>query len=352
MLRRDWTTLGPELHKMFLAAVRAGKRARSETAIGQGAFSIGRCAVDTAKAALGSLEGRTVLILGAGKIAQSAARHLLSQGAETILVANRTFSRAHEFAQELGGRALRYDQLPGGLVEADIVITSTAAPHFVLLPEHVEAAMAQRIGKELFLVDIAVPRDVDPAVEGIPGVHLCDIDHLNGGVQSAEEDRAEAIADAEGVACECAEEFCRWLAAREAAPLLTSLRERCEEARQEVLSRFSGKVERLSPADRDLLERVTASLVKRLMHGPTVNLKRELALGNGKVADLLERMYGLGSASQEAAQSSERTPAPKDELALELLGPIALEAVETDGDTEPSPGPAADSPGPRNGADA
>jgi hypothetical protein len=130
------------------------------------------------------------------------------------------------------------------------------------------------------------------------------------------------------------------------------LRERCEEARQEVLSRFSGKVERLSPADRDLLERVTTLLVKRLMHGPTVNLRQELALGNGKVADVLERMYGLGAASPEAARSAERSPTPSEELAVELIGPIELESVDSDGGAHPSPAAEGDSSGARHEAEA
>lgn len=290
---RRAATLGPELERLFLAAVRAGKRARSETGIGQGAFSIGHCAVETAMSVLGSLNTRVVLILGAGKMAETAASHLHSRGVSTVLVANRTFSRAQELARQLGGRALRYDQLAEGLRDADIVITSTSAPHYVLLPEHVEEAMGCRDGRELFLIDIAVPRDVDPRVAQIPGVHLCDIDDLNCGVESAEKSRESEMSAVKQIAREEASGFCGWLAARRGVPLLAALRDHFGQVREEALARFAPRVNRLSREDRELLNRVTESIVKRLLHNLTVNVKRELALGNRDAADLLARVYGL-----------------------------------------------------------
>ena len=303
---RSAETLGPELEKLLLTAVRAGKRVRSETAIGQGAFSIGHCAVETATSVLGPLDGRVVLILGAGKMAESAASHLYSRGVSTILVANRTLSSAQKLAQQLGGRALRYDQLSQGLRDADIVIASTSAPHYVLLLEHLEEAMAGRNGRELLLIDIAVPRDIDPRVADIPAVHLCDIDDLNCEVRSAEMSRAGEVGAAGRIAREEASDFCGWLAAREGVPLLAALREHFEGVREEALVRFGSRVNRLSAEDRELLERVTESIVKRLLHNPTVNLKRELALGNGDAADLLARVYGLEPDRSRAAATASR----------------------------------------------
>jgi len=327
---RSAGTLWPELERMFLAAVRCGKRAHSETAIGRGAFSIGRCAVETAKSVFGSLQGRTILILGAGKIAETTARHLHSQGADTILVANRTFSRAQELARELDGRALRYDQLPEGLVAADIVITSTSAPHFVLLPEHIEEAMARRNGRDIFLIDIAVPRDIDPRAADIPGAHVCDIDDLDCGVRSAEEGRADEAAAARKIASDCAQEFCEWLAAREAVPMLASLRNHFEVVRQEQISRFAAKIERLSSSDRELVEAITKSLVKRLLHEPTVNLKHELAIRNGMVVGLLQRLYGL----ERPAGESPRSPSAGREVAREAPAFGGLPPAESPGDDE------------------
>jgi len=288
-------TLGPELDKMLAAAIAAGKRARSETGISRGAFSIGRCAVDTARSVFGTLQGRAIFILGAGKIAESTARHLRAQGAAPILVANRTHSRAQELAQQLGGRALRYDQLAEALVEADIVISSTSAPHFVLLREHVAEAMSRRQGRGLFLIDIAVPRDIDPQVTAVEGVHLYDIDDLGGGVEAAAAGRAAEVASAEEIAREAAEEFWQWLTAREAVPLLAALRDHFEDARQDQLAKYAARIARLQPSERKLVEEVTRSLVKRLLHEPTVNLKSELARGNGNAADAIARVYDLAS---------------------------------------------------------
>ena len=299
---KDAGALRPELEKMLSAAVRAGKRARSETGISRGAFSIGRYAVDLAKSVFGGLADRAILILGAGKIAESTARHLRAQGADPILVANRTHSRAHELAQQLGGRALRYDQLAEALVEVDIVISSTSAPHFVLLPEHIGEAMSRREGRELFLIDIAVPRDIDPQVAAIEGVHLHNIDQLGGGVDAAAACRGAEVEAAEQIAREAGDEFWEWLAAREAIPLLAALRDHFDAARREHLSRFAARIERLSPSDRKLVEELTRSLVKRLLHEPTVKLKRELIRGNGNAAEALMRVYGLEPQAREAAR--------------------------------------------------
>lgn len=296
---REAAALGPELDKLFAAAVKAGKRARSETAISRGAFSIGRCAVETANRVLGPLDGRAILILGAGKMAESTVRHLRAQGAAAILVANRTHSRAQELARELGGRALRYDQLAQGLQEADIVISSTSAPHFVLLPEHVSEAMQARGGRDLCLVDIAVPRDIDPQVGEIPGVHLFDIDDLGGGVEAAAAGRVGEVEAAGHIAAEAADRFCHWLGAREAVPLLAALRAHFEQARRQQLEKFAPKLQRLSLADRKWVEQMTRSLVKRLLHEPTVKLKQELAQGNGKAAEALVRMYDLEARADE-----------------------------------------------------
>ena len=298
---RDAETLGTELDRLFSTAVKAGKRARSETRISCGAFSIGRCAVETARGVFGGLQGRSVLILGAGKIAESTVRHLHSQGADTVLVANRTFGAAQELVGRLGGRALRYDQIAEGLAEADIVISSTSAPHFVLLPEHVAAAMSRRAGRDLLLLDIAVPRDIDPRVGRIPRVHLCDIDDLTGGLEAAVADRAADLESAEIIAREVAQEFCEWLAAREAVPLLAAMRDHFEQVRREQLGRFASRLDALPPRDREWIEELTRGLVSRLLHEPTANLKQELAAGNGLVAELVMRMYHLEPRGQQIA---------------------------------------------------
>ncbi len=286
--------LGPELEKLFAAALKAGKRVRSETAIGRGAFSLGHCAVDAAKQVFAAVAGRTVLVLGAGKMAESTARHLRAQGADPIVVANRAHARAEELAAALGGRAIRYDQLGLALLEADIVITSTAAPHFVLLTEHVLEAMAHRKGRDLLIVDIAVPRDVDPQVSEIPGVHLYDIDDLGAAARSAAGCREAEVRTARDLSQETADEFWQWLAAREAVPLLAALQEHFERVQGEQLARFAGKMARLSPSDRAWVEQLATGIIRRLLHEPAVILKDELARGNAGILDAIACIFDLG----------------------------------------------------------
>ncbi len=295
--------VGSTLERLFLAAVAAGRRARHETRISRGAFSAGRCAVETAKRVLGPLGGRTFLILGAGKIAESAARHLRQHGADTILVANRTHSRAQEMADEIGGRALRYDQLTQGLVEADIVISSTAAPHYVLLAEHVAEAMSRRDGRELFLLDTAVPRDIDPEVASLPGVHLYDIDDLTCELNEAVAGRAAEVVAAEAIVSEEAEDYWQWLVAREAVTMLNSLHDRFTQAQDDQLGKFARKLARLSPEDRKLVADLAGSLTKRLLHETRLSFKQELALGNGQAAT-------LRAAGESLAPKVESDPAP------------------------------------------
>jgi glutamyl-tRNA reductase len=295
-------TIGAALERIFTSAVGAGKRVRDETRISRGAFSVGRCAVETAQQKLGTLEGRTFLLIGAGKVAEAAARHLCAKGADTILVANRTYSKAQELAGQLGGRALRYDQLTEGLQHADIVISSTAAPHFVLLPDQIEEAMRRRDGRELLLIDIAVPRDIDPQVASIPGVHVFDIDDLCCNLQEATANRASEVEAAETIVGEATSELWQWLVARQVRPLLEALRGRLEEAHQEHVARFLPKLERLSPDDRAWVEDLVATLARRFLHEATVSLKEELAAGNGRLE------HSRGAAAPVAVQAGHSSP--------------------------------------------
>jgi glutamyl-tRNA reductase len=303
--------LGPEMEKLFAAALKAGKRVRSETAIGRGAFSLGHCAVDAAKRVFVALEGRTVLVLGAGKMGESTARHLRARGADPIVVANRTHARAEELAAALGGRAIRYDQLGLALLEADIVVSSTAAPHFVLLTEHVLEAMAHRQGRDLLIVDIAVPRDVDPQVSEIPGVHLYDIDDLGAAARSAAGCREAEVRTARDISQETADEFWQWLATREVVPLLAALQEHFERVRGEQLARFSGKMTRLSPSDRAWVEQLATGIIRRLLHEPAVTLKEELARGNVGILDAIACIFDLSIETAGGDQSQPRRSRPR-----------------------------------------
>ncbi len=199
------------LHVLFQRALAAGRAAREETEIGRGSLSVGSVAVDLAEKIFGSLTGRTVLILGAGKISGLTAKHLASRGASAILVANRTFEKAQELAREHGGQAVRFDEWTTYLDKADIVISSTAAPRPIVTRETLSPALDRRGHRPIFLIDVAVPRDIDPDVERLDGVFLYNIDDLDGIVQEHAGARAQAVAKAEALVRREADRIRGWL---------------------------------------------------------------------------------------------------------------------------------------------
>ncbi len=207
---------GKLLNVLFQRSLYVGKRVRSETRLGEGAASVGSIAVGMAERIFGSLKSRTVMILGAGQMAEVTAKHLLAQKAHSLLVANRTFERACELAKEFGGTAMHFEEGLRQMVSVDIVICSTAAPHAVITPQHIRDIMDVRKGRSLFLIDIAIPRDVDPAVNDIENVYLYNIDDLQQIVNENQERRSQEAAAAARIVQEETREFSRWLQAHRA----------------------------------------------------------------------------------------------------------------------------------------
>jgi glutamyl-tRNA reductase len=286
-------TLGPLLERMFGQALDVGKRIRRETRIGTGATSVASAAVDLVARA-GDPCGRRALLIGAGAVTEATARALLGRGLAEVVVANRTVATAHAVAGRFGGRGVGFDCLAGELAAADIVISSTDAPHRIVRGDEVAAAMATRPARPLLLIDIAVPRDVDEASGELPGVTLHDIDdlervvemNLNGRRQEAE--RAALLVDGE-VAL-----FKRWREGSLAAPAVRALYVRAERLRQAELARASQEWESLSPADRIRLDALTRSLVGRLLHEPIVALKQAAASDDGpRRLDDFRQLFGL-----------------------------------------------------------
>jgi len=287
-------TLGPLLERMFRQALEAGRRVRRETQLGAGATSVASVAVELA-AGSGELRGRRALLLGAGEVAEATARALLGRGLSEVVVANRTVATARAVAERFGGRGVGFDRLQRELRAADVVISSTDAPHPILPHEQVVEAMASRPGRPLVLIDIAVPRDIDEAIGELPNVALYDIDdlervvedNLNGRRQEAE--RAEQLVRSEVV------RFQRWWRGNHAEPVVRALWERAEQLRRSELSRRSAGWASLSPADRDRLDALTRSLVRRLLHEPTVALRRSAEGGDGlREIESFRRLFGLG----------------------------------------------------------
>jgi len=265
---------GPVLNRVFRAALAAGKRARSETGISEKGLSIPSVAVELAQHALGDLGSRTVLLVGAGETAEVTARALSARGVEAIFVANRHYSRAIGLAQRFGGRAVRIDELPAQMEDADIVVSSTNSPHHIIEREELELVMERRGERPLLLVDLAVPRDIEPGCREVPGVSLSDVDDVqsiaerNASGREAEARRAERLLEAEVA------RFERWLGSLEVLPTVAALRRRADEVVERVLAENDSRWESLSAADRDRLRVMARAIANRLLHEPTVRLKR------------------------------------------------------------------------------
>jgi glutamyl-tRNA reductase len=264
---------GPVSNRLFRDALAAGKRARAETGVGRSQASISSVAVALAAEFLGDLASRRVLVIGAGENAELAARSLRERGVRTVFVANRRYDRALGLAKRFRGEAVSFDDLPGELERADIVASSTGAPHQILGREELELVAARRPGRPLVLIDLAVPRDIDPAVGDCPGVALYDMDDLQQTVarnlsgREAEAERAATLIDEE------LERFGRWLRSLDVVPTISALRERADSVVEQVLRENESRWESLSEADRERLAAMAQALVNRLLHEPTLRLK-------------------------------------------------------------------------------
>ena len=265
---------GPILNRLFRGALAAGKRARSETGVSERGLSLPSVSVELARRALGDLANRTVLLVGAGETAELTARALSARGVETVFVANRHYNRAIGLAQRFGGRAVRIDELPARMQDADIVVSSTNSPHHLIERDELDLVMKAREGRPLLLVDLAVPRDIEPECVEVDGVSLHDVDDVqaiadrNASGREAEARRAERLLDAEVA------RFERWLGSLEAIPTVAALRRRAEEVVERVLAENDSRWEGLSGGDRERLGLMARAIANRLLHEPTLQLKR------------------------------------------------------------------------------
>lgn len=285
---------GPVLHRLFQTALLVGSRVRSETALGEGAASAPSAAVQLATKIFGELGGRDALILGAGDVAELAATCLASEGVRVTLVANRTYDRARAIAERLGARALSLDEAWEHFATADIALCSTAAPHAVVTWERVAPVIARRGGRPLCILDLAVPRDVDPALAQLENVFLYDIDDLQAvAVQAAVARRAE-IPAAERIVDEEVGRFWAWYDGLAVVPTLKEFRDRLDEIRAAELERTLKRLHHLGPEDRAQIELFSRTLLNKLLHQPTVALKEAVEAGRGYgLIEALRRLFGL-----------------------------------------------------------
>ncbi len=282
---------GPLLDRTFRMALHAGRRARVETAICESPSSVPAAAAALAQQVFEGLTGRSVLLVGAGKTSELTARNLRSRGATVTAVANRTLEHAERLAEELGTRALPLEAVEQELAAADIVVSSTSAPGFVLRGEQLVPALRARRGRPVLFVDLAVPRDVDPELASVDGCFVYDVDDLEAVVSASLEGRRAEAVHAERIVAAEAERFRAWQASLAVVPAIASLRALAEEIRSSELARVEGK---LPESERAVVDTVTAQIVNKLLHLPTIRMKEAAVTPDGLVyADVVRHLFGL-----------------------------------------------------------
>lgn len=282
------------IEEVMMRAFGVAKRIRSETGIAHTAASVSSAAVELARRIFGSLEGKNILLIGAGKMSELAARHLLRSGAACIFVTNRSFDRAVELAQMFHGRPVRFEELLDYASQADILISSTGAPHFILKKEDGPRILARRKNRPMFFIDIAVPRDIDPELNKIDNIFLYDIDDLQQVVQAnllerrREAERGEQILEHE------LDRFLARLKTLEVVPTIVSLQQRLEEIRRLEVERLRGKLGSLSPEQEQALEALTRGIINKILHEPITQLKSATQEPDGlKIVDVVRKVFNL-----------------------------------------------------------
>jgi glutamyl-tRNA reductase len=295
---------GPILNRLFRGALAAGGRARAETGISQKGISISSVAVELAQRSLGDLAERRVLVIGAGDTAELVARALAAKGVETVFIANRHYDRAIGLAERFGGHAVRFEELPEQLGAADIVVSATHSPHHIVERDDLEQVMAEREGRPLLVIDIAVPRDIEPDCREVTGVSLHDVDDVqsivarNTSGREAEARRAQTILDAEQA------KFETWHSSLEVVPTVAALRERADEIVRRVLAENEGRWEALSEADRERLEKMARAIASRMLHEPTLRLKRSAGSDDAYLlVNALRELFALDAGTAPVSEA-------------------------------------------------
>ena len=287
-------TVGSTLGPLFRHAVETGKRARTDTAIGRGIASVSQAAVALATEQLGGLDGRTVLVLGAGEMAEGTVKSLAAAGTSDIFVANRTWENAVALAEACGGTAVSLDAVGDALVAVDMLVTTTGAQQLILESGEIAGFLSRRNGRELVIVDVAVPRDVDPRAGELPGVTLLDMDDIGVFVEQQMASRTRVVGNVETIVGEEVDRYRTVTSAREAAPLIAQLRTRGNEIADVELARFNGKLSDLDASQRKAVEAMARGIVNKLLHEPTIRLKDAAGHARGdRLADSLRDLFDL-----------------------------------------------------------
>jgi glutamyl-tRNA reductase len=286
-------TLGSVLNALRNRSIAAAKRVRNETAIGRNAVSVSHVAVELARKIFGELRDRSVLLVGAGKMSELAARQMVRDGARASVLGGRTFEKAEQLAAALGGRAAPFEALRSELARADIVISGTGASGVIVHRQDVEAAQAARRGRPLFLIDIAVPRDIADDAASVSGVFLYDLDDVKTVAEANLRERKKEAAAAESILHDEIRGFLEWQRSLDVVPLLVELRKRADEIRKAEIEKARHRLGPLTPEQENALEAATSGIVNKLLHGPTVQLKEMAGSGQPEHVGLIRKLFGL-----------------------------------------------------------
>ena len=314
-------TVAGELEHLLQSAFAVAKKARSETGIGSNTVSIASVGVDMARKIFGSLHGRTVFLVGAGKMSELAARHLVQQGVASILVTNRTYERARRMADEFQGsvtpRVVAFDQIYEAAATADIVICSSGAPHHIFRPEHGQAFLHRRRNRPMFFIDIAVPRDVDPGMNKLDGIFVYDIDDLQQVAAVHMEERGRQAVDAEALISVEVERFHLRQRAVNVAPAIVALQRKAEEIRVAEIQRIHSRLGSLTPEQLAAVEALTRGLVNKFLHSPMQAIKQAARDGDSARLDVLCDEWNVSTAAPEPPAESKPTERASDEPRVE-----------------------------------
>ena len=282
-LAKDLRSTGLVLNQLFEKAFSIAKKVREETGIAERSVSISSAAVELAQKIFDDLENRTVMLVGTGEMAELAAKHLISYGVKTIYVASRTYDRAVNLARTLNGSALDFEAFKNELHRADIVITSTSAPNFIIKKEMVEKAIHERKNKPIFFIDIAVPRDIEPDVNDLENIYLYDIDDLHVVVSANMKEREKEADNAMNFISQEVTKFNNWVGTLDAIPTIVEIRKKAENIRMQEVEKTLKKISHLSEDDKKLLRQMSSSIVSKILHKPTIKLKQKTQSEDGHV---------------------------------------------------------------------
>ena len=285
-------TTGVLLNKLMKKAISTAKRVRTETKIAENAVSISFAAVELAKKIFTNLTGKSFMLLGAGEMAELAARHLMNNGVQDVMVVNRTYERGCELAREFNGKPVKFENFLHELVHADIIICSTGAPSYVLLKEQMHKAMKERKNRPVFIIDISVPRNIDPEINKLDNVYLYSVDDLQEVVDTNIHGRKVEAEKAEKIIDEEVEKFMKWMSSLDSVPTIVALRQKADEIKTEELEKLKGRLPGLDEEKMKAVEYMAAAIINKLIHPPTVALKEDTEDRDELIA-MIKKLYGI-----------------------------------------------------------